>query len=340
MNAQSTLAGEIRQNIVTDRWVIYTPERANRPGQVRERRTRAAYLPDHDAGCPFCAGNEEMLPSIVFELAADSDGLWHTRIVPNKYPVLTSETDVAGTNRGIHLVTTNYGRHEIIIESPFHNRDLPVMAHEEIEAVVETYARRHSELYGMDESIQSVLIFRNHGEQAGTSIRHPHSQVVASGIVPEFVARRERIAEGYFQQNHRCILCDVVDLEQMDRARVIYENASFLLFVPFAAEVPFELWIAPTRHSPDFGLISRLEKEHFALALQDALQILHDRLDDPDYNCLIHSYSRQHSIVPYLHWYLQIRPHLIPPSGFEIGSGMQVNSSLPEHDAEVLRQEV
>jgi UDPglucose--hexose-1-phosphate uridylyltransferase len=337
---QSTLVGEIRQNVVTDRWVIYAPERANRPGQMAARRARRAPLPDHEPECPFCEGNEQVLPSIIFELSPAPGGHWQTRVAPDRYPVLTPETDVAGTNRGIHLVTTNYGRHEVIIESPFHNRDLPVMTHEEVETVVETYSRRHSELFSMDESIESVIIFRNHGELAGTSIRHPHSQVVASGIVPEFVTRRERVAEAYYQQNRKCILCDVVDFEKSDRTRVVYENTSFLSFVPFAAEAPFEVWIAPKRHNPDFGLIARQEKEHFALALQDALQVLHDRLDDPDYSYIIHSYSRQHAIVPYLHWYLQVQPHFGPPSGFEIGSGMQVNASLPEHDAEVLRQEV
>lgn len=336
---QSTLVGEIRQNILTDQWVIYAPERANRPGQAPAARPDVTPLPERQADCPFCAGNERMLPSILLELSLDHDDTWQTRVVPDKHPVLSPEMDVAGTNRGIHFVTSNYGRHEVIIENPFHNRDLPLMAHEEVEMVVETYARRHSELYGMDERIESVILFRNHGPLAGTSIRHPHSQVVATSIVPEFVARREHIAENYFQRNRKCILCDMLDFEQIDAARVVYENASFLAFAPFAADVPFEVWITPKQHSPDFGLVSHQEKEHFAVALQDVLQRIHDRLGDPDYNYIIHSYSRQHSIVPYLHWYLQIRPHLTAPAGFEMGSGMRVNPSLPEHDAEILREE-
>jgi len=339
MTTQTTQTGEIRQNILTDQWVIYSPQLAERPREKREKRPDTVRAAEREPDCPFCMGNERMLASILYELPSDSGGLWRTRVVPDKYPALTTETEVAGTNRGVYLVTTNYGRHEVIIESRFHNRDLPVMTHEEVEAVIETYAGRHGELYSADESIESVIIFRNHGELAGTSIRHPHSQVLATGIVPEFISRREQIAENYFQLNNRCILCDVMDFEQSDEARVIYENASFLSFVPFAAEAPFEVWTAPKRHSPDFGLISWQEKEHLAAALQDALQRLHDRLGDPDYSYVIHSCSRQHSIVPYLHWYLQIRPRLAPPSGFEIGSGMHANTSFPEHDAEVLRQE-
>lgn len=335
---QSTMTGEIRQNLVTDRWVIYAPERAGGPRHARAKRP-SAHLLERDPQCPFCLGNEWMLPSILFEIPSKENGLWQTRVVPDKYPVLTAETEIAGMNRGIYLVTSNYGRQEVIIESRFHNRDLPMMTHEEAEAVVETYAMRHSELYNTDESIESVIIFRNHGEQAGATVLHPHSQVVATSIVPEFVSRREHIAENYFQQNRRCVLCDIVDFEESDKARLVYENSSFLSFVPFAAEAPFEVWITPKRHSPDFGLIARQEKEHFAIALQEVLQRLYDQLSDPDYNYVIHSYSRQNSIVPYLHWYLQIRPRLMMPSGFEIGSGMQINASWPEQDAKVLRQE-
>jgi UDPglucose--hexose-1-phosphate uridylyltransferase len=338
MSVQSTMTGEIRQNLVTDRWVIYAPERAGRPHRMRAKHP-AAHLPERDPECPFCLGNERMLPSIIFEIPSKEEGLWQTRVVPDKYPLLTAEADVAGVNRGIYLVTSNYGRQEVIIESRFHNCDIPMMTHEEVEAVVETYATRHSELFNTDESIESVIIFRSHGEQAGATILHPHSQVVATSIVPEFVSRREHIAENYFQQNRRCVLCDIVDFEESDRARVVYENSSFLSFVPFAAEVPFEVWITPKRHSPDFGLVTTQEKEHFAIALQEALQGFHDVLSDPDYNYVIHSYSRQNSIVPYLHWYLQIRPRLTTPSGFEIGSGMPINSSWPEEDAKVLRQE-
>lgn len=338
MNVQSTMTGEIRQNPVTDRWVIYTPDHEGQPHRMRGKRP-VAHLPERDADCPFCLGNERMLPSIISEMPSRDDGLWQTRVVEEKHPVLTTQTEVAGTNRGIYLVTSNYGRQEIIIESRFHDRDLATMTREEVETVVETYATRHSELYGGDESIESVIIFRNHGRGAGAAIAHPHSQVVATGIVPEFVSRRERIAENYYQQNRRCVLCDIANHEESHRARLVHENDSFLAFVPFAAEVPFEVWITPKRHSPDFGLISRQEKEHFAAGLQDVLQRLHDELGDPDYNYLLHSYSRQNSIVPYLHWYLQIRPRLATPSGFETGSGLQVNSSWPEQDARILRQE-
>jgi UDPglucose--hexose-1-phosphate uridylyltransferase len=335
----TTTTGELRQDLVTDRWVIFAPERADRPNEMARGTTSAAALPEKDAHCPFCIGNEQMVPGITFERPSHDGRLWQTRVVPNKFPVFTTGTEVAGANRSIYRVASNFGRHEVLIETPFHNRDIPFMGLNALEAVINTYTQRYGALYAADESVETIIVFRNHGAGAGTSLMHPHSQIVATGIVPEYVARRERIAADYFEQHKTCVLCDVLEHERAEAVRIISENDGFLSFVPFAASAPCEMWIAPKRHCADFGLVTEQEVRNLAGALHDALQRLHDRLDNPDYNYVVHSCSRQDSFVPHLHWYLQIRPRLTTPAGFEIGSGMQVNHSLPERDAEMLRQE-
>lgn len=335
---EQTSTGEMRQDVLTGRWVIYAPDRSGRPNEMSPAAAESGALPEKDATCPFCLGNETMIPPIVFELASAGDHGWRTRVVPNKYPVLRPDANVAGVHRGVHRVTSSYGRHEVVIETPFHNRDIPVMTADEVESIVETYARRYHALYRDDESIETVIIFRNHGPRAGTSLHHPHSQIIAMGLVPETVARRERIALDYYERNHRCLVCDVVQYERTDRTRLVYEDASFLSFVPFAAEAPFEMCIMPKWHSADFGSIAPERQRELAAVLQDALRRLHDTLDDPDYNYVIHSGCRQDRAGPHLHWYLQIRPRLTTPAGFEIGSGMAVNHSLPERDAERLRR--
>jgi len=333
----ATTTGEIRQDLLTGRWVIYAPGRADRPNEMEQDRSDTALLPEKDASCPFCMGNEHMLPTILFEQPVHGQDLWRTRVVTNKYPVFCDSTDVTGTNRGLYRVTSNFGRHEVVVETPFHNRDLPFMELDEVEAVIETYSRRSGALHA-EEQVEAVTIFRNHGSRAGTSLRHPHSQIVATGLVPEHVARREKIAAAYFARNKSCALCDVIDFERAECVRSVHENDSFLSFVPFAAQAPCEVWIAPKRHSADFGLITGVEVKDLAMALKDALQRLHDHLNDPDYNYVIHSCSKQNSFVPHLHWYLQIRPRLTTPAGFELGSDMPINDSLPERDAEMLRQ--
>lgn len=334
----TTQTGEIRQDLVTGRWVIYAPERADRPHELEQDTPSATALPEKDAECPFCIGNEHMLPNILLEHPGGQSGLWQTRVVPNKYPVLSADTETADANRGIYRVASNFGHHEVLIETPFHNRDIPIMRPDEVEAIIATYAQRSATLCGTDESVQAVVIFRNHGAAAGTSLLHPHSQIVATGLVPETIAQREHIAAQHFKQNHHCLLCRMIDCERTEGTRVIHENEAFLSFVPFAASVPCEIWIVPKRHCADFGLITEQEVEHLALCLQDGLQRLYDELNHPDYNYVIHNCSRQDFFVPHLHWYLQIQPRLTTPAGFEIGSGMQINHSLPERDAKRLRQ--
>lgn len=336
---QKTNTGEIRQDLLTNRWVIYAPQRGKRPTEMGERNRDIGELPEKDGTCPFCIGNEQMIPPIIYEYTVPDEDEWRTRVVPNKYPVLEPDVEVAGANRDIYRVTTSYGRHEVVIETPFHNRDIPFMTLDEMESVIETYARRYSALYSVDEVVEAVIVFRNHGARAGTSLRHPHSQIVATGLVPHAITHREKVALAYYRQIKRCVLCDVVEYERVEGIRLISENPSFVAFVPFAASVPCEVWIVPKQHCADFGLITEEERRQLASVLQDVLQRLHDVLDDPDYNYVIHSGSRQHALVPHLHWFLQIRPRLTTPAGFEIGSGMEINRSLPEDDAELLRTE-
>lgn len=330
-------AGEMRQNMLTNRWVIVAPDRGRRPYDFGRPATETVNLPEREAGCPFCPGNERMLPAVLFELPAGDGRSWQTRVVPNKFPVLTPNGGSVSPVRGPHRAAPNYGHHNVIIETPVHNRDLPVMSRAEVERVIDTYVRRYAELCDADERIESIVIFRNHGEKAGTSLRHPHSQVIATGALPEFTAHRERIARDHFERYHRCPLCYLTEFERSDGTRMVVENESFSAFVPFAAEAPYEVWIVPRRHRPDFGQISGQEQEDLAPILQDVLRRYDEQLNDPDYNYIFHSHFRPDTDAPHLHWYVQVRPRLTTPAGFEIGSEMQINVSVPENDAEVLR---
>lgn len=328
---------EIRQDLLTEHWVIYAPERAKRP-QANEQQVEAKQLPASDANCPFCPGNETRLPSIIQEIAAVEGKGWQNRVVPNKYPVLTSDGQIAGTNRGIYLTAAAYGVHEVIIESPLHNQDIPKMDEQDVETLIETYSERYSRAYRDHSEITTVIIFRNHGPRAGTSLMHPHSQLIGSGIIPHSVSHKEAVAKEYFASYKRCIMCDIIRSERTDGARTVFESDLFLSFVPFAAEVPFEIWIVPRRHCSDFGLASAQERADLARALHDSLQRYQDILGNSDYNYVIQTYSRQPTMVQYLHWYIQLQPRLTTPAGFEMGSGMHINPSLPEENAKILRQ--
>jgi len=327
---------EIRQNIATRQWVIIAPNRGKRPEDLQSASRPERELPDRDANCPFCPGNEHMLPGITLEVPGPGSDGWQTRVVPNKFPALTRERNPRRYSRDIYKAMPGYGQHEVIIETPRHDQDIPQMSVEEVKTLVETYHKRYVDAMKDDHHMMTI-IFRNHGWQAGPSLLHPHSQLIATGIVPRAIRRREEEALRYFDERGQCVFCDILAFEIRDRRRVILENDTFLAFVPFAAEVPFEVWIVPRRHQAGFGEISDEEKAGLAYALREVLAGLHSRLGDPDYNYVVNSSGRHRAGEPHLHWHLRIRPRLTIPAGFEIGSGMAINPSIPEEDAAFLK---
>lgn len=326
---------EIRQNKATREWVIYSPARAMRPDDFKRVKKRREPLPVHDKTCPFCPGNESKLPAILLELHRPGNGDWQTRVVNNKFPALFPEQDTVRVQKDIYLSMAGFGRHEVILESPRHNQTMALMSVEQVRTVIETYHRRYLNLMKQHENMLAI-IFRNHGRLAGTSLMHPHSQIIVTGMVPRDVRWRELEAQRYFDEWGRCVYCDILKHERELGVRVLLENDTFIAFVPFAAEVPFEVWIIPKRHQADFGSIEEREKDDLAAALRDILARIHQKLGDPDYNYVVNTAAQYRSDEPQLHWYLQIRPRLVTRAGFEIGSGMSINPSVPERDADYL----
>ena len=328
---------EIRQNKASKQWVIYATARGKRPHDFRRQKEQSEPVPEFDQGCPFCPGNEGMLPPIMMEMPGENSERWQTRVVPNKFPALTPEGDTSRFTKGIYVAMQGYGRHEVIIESPFHNQQIAQMSSEDVGTVIETYHRRFIDLMKEHRNMM-VLIFRNHGPRAGTSLLHPHSQIIVTGMVPNHIRWREEEAQRYFDEWGRCVYCDILEFEMQDPHRVVLENESFLAFVPYAAEVPFEIWIVPKKHQASFGNISDASKSLLSLALRDILARLHKKLNNPDYNYIINTSPQYKADEPQLHWYLQIRPRLTTQAGFEIGSGISINPSLPETDADFLNK--
>jgi UDPglucose--hexose-1-phosphate uridylyltransferase len=326
----------IRQNKITKQWVIYAPTRRGRPKDAERASAEKADLPSREESCPFCPGNEHLLPSILMEDPPDPLS-WQVRVVPNKFPVATPQGDQERISTGIYLFMGAYGHHEVVIESPLHNRHPGQMSLDEMARVVEAYHARYRDLMEKDENMM-ILIFRNHGVRAGTSLAHPHSQIIATGMVPHYIRWQEEGAQHYFDEWGRCVYCDILEYESREGRRVVYENDSFVAFIPFAADVPYEIWIVPRRHRADFGDVSDKEKGDLAASMQEVLGRLHVRLGNPDYNYIIMTSARYRAGEPQLHWYLQIRPRLTTTAGFEIGSGISINPSIPEEDTQELRK--
>jgi UDPglucose--hexose-1-phosphate uridylyltransferase len=325
---------EIRQNIITRQWVIIATERARRPDQFRNEESQRKELPQHDAACPFCPGNEAMTPLETYR--HPSKGAWQVRAFPNKFAALSSEGELVRHIDGLKRTISGVGVHEVIVESPRHNIPLALMTDAEVEQIVTACLDRYNKVL-KDPRVEAVTLFKNHGSAAGTSLQHPHMQLIGTPIIPMEVRERLEWALRFYDDNGVCIFCANLNSELHDQSRLVAENKHFVAFIPFAALSPFHLWIYPRRHCASFGSISEDEISSFAHILRTVQRKLYFGLNDPDFNLVMRTSPKESNHVPYYHWYMSVVPRLTKAAGFELGSGMFINSGRPEDSAAFLR---
>jgi len=325
---------EFRQNMVSKEWVIIATERAKRPDNFFQKREKPS-LPSRKEDCPFCPGNESMTPPPLFSIG--KNGHWALRVVPNKFAALQSHLTTERKREGRFLKADGFGIAEVIIETPFHNRTVATMEWEEVKNTIFTYRERYAALSKM-EHLDLITIFRNYGEKAGTSLEHPHSQIIATPIVPPHVRDPLFQSQLACDTYGDCIYCGMMEEERRQQVRVVRETKYFLAICPFASRSPFETRIYPKIHRSSFVTTTDEELEDLAYVLQDTLKRLYIGLNDPDYNYIVRSAPIEHREVKYHHWYIVIVPKLTTPAGFEIGTGIYINATLPEDCAEFLRE--
>jgi UDPglucose--hexose-1-phosphate uridylyltransferase len=279
-----------------------------------------------------------MLPSVLWELDRGGSAPWTTRVVPNKYAALTPDRSPYDQTCGLYRSRASRGRQEVIIETPQHYPSLAQMPVAQVDATLETYLERYHALR-QGEADLIPFLFRNHGASAGASIAHPHSQLIAPDFPPPQIQREERAARRRYEELDRCPYCVMIEEELEAEARLVKTSDRFVVFVPFAAEVPYEMWILPRAHEPEFGRLTDEARKDLAGTLREVLGRLHTHLDDPDYNFFVRSALEYNSDAPHLHWSLRIRPRTTVQAGYEQGTGQRINPSIPERDAKVLRTE-
>ena len=334
---------ELRKDPVVGRWVIIATERAKRPSDFKvPEQSRAA------ASCVFCAGRERETPPELFALrpgpaAPDTPG-WQVRVVPNKYPALSSVGDPRREGLGMCDLMNGVGAHEVIIETPEHGKDLAELPEDQVARVLVTY-RRRIEVLREDQRLKYVLVFKNQGRAAGASLEHAHSQLIATPITPKRVKEKLVGAKRHFEYRRRCIFCDYIRQEiDLFGERLVIDSEHFVVLSPFAARFPFEMWILPKRHAADYTGIAEHEIADLASVLKRTLMKLRQALGNPPFNYVLHQapFRRPRggywtTIEEDYHWHMELIPRLTRVAGFEWGSGFYINPTPPEVAAETLR---
>ncbi|MHB1601656.1 MAG: galactose-1-phosphate uridylyltransferase, partial [bacterium] len=219
---------------------------------------------------------------------------------------------------------------------PRHNEQLPFFSDKQVQELFLMYRERYLNLR-INPKFKYIIIFKNSGANAGTSIIHSHSQIIATPIIPLTLRNNISQARFYYDEVGRCIFCDMIQAEIVDGRRIIIQTDDFIAFHPFASMSPFETWIMPLSHEPCFSNTSIDKIKALSIIVKKILKGMYDALDDPDYNFVFNNPPIADEKEDYYHWSLRIIPRLTMKAGFEIGTGMSINTAIPEETAEFMR---
>jgi len=325
---------ELRREPVTRMWVVVTNDHPKGPSDYLP--FKPPYQPQEETkgGCPFCPGNEGTTPKETFSLSREGGG-WSVRVIPNKFPFFHIEGEFDRRPEGMYDVMDAIGAHEIVVEAPEHKQSYAFMETPQIEKILFAYRERLMDLE-KDRRFQQFLILKNY---PGVFNHHPHSHILAMPVIPRRIDEEVWGTLDYYQRKERCIFCDIIKEEILMKKRVVLETVHFLVFSPFASRYPFETWIVPKKHSPDFHHIDEEEMEDLSVAIQSLSIRFYKLLSDPPYSFTFHTspvQGRFHRSE--YHWHIETRLRIGLREGFEWGTGFFVNPTPPEDAAAYLRK--
>lgn len=324
---------ELRQDIVTGDWVLIATGRAKRPDAF----VHADRIASRDEFDPFENPEESGQEKDVLIYRRD-DGDWSVRVIPNKYPAFSRGRSVKELSEGPYFSMNGVGYHEIVITRDA-RRSLPLLETWQVAEVIDAYRERYLALMNR-KSVNYIQVIHNHGKEAGASLSHPHSQLMAIPVISPYIKLELDGAENYYRSNKEKVYSVIAEYEEKQGKRVVYENEHFIAFCPFASRGAFEIMILGKRPNPYFERIT--DEEQFACAevLQKALQAIYAGLNDPAYNFYIHSAPCDGREYPHYQWHIEILPHTATWGGFELSTGIEISTIEPEVAAEYLRSKL
>ncbi len=320
---------ELRRDPIVGRWVVIDTDHPQGPGDF----PKEDHSSSRKATCQFCPGREHFTPAEVSALRpkesqADGPG-WMVRTVANKFPALSLEGPVEKEAAGMFDQMSGVGAHEVVIETPDHDKNLADLTPEEMGFVLGQFVGRSRDL-AKDPRHKYVCIFKNFGASAGATVEHAHSQIIALPTVPKAVLEELRGAVGYYGAQKRCVFCDVIEQEYKDRERIVIENNAFLAFCPYAPRYAFELWIIPKAHNAFFSSLDGDALKDLSTLLLDILRRMRSLLSNPSYNFYIHTAPLKYERPERYHWHIEIIPKLTRSIGFEWGTGLHITPTFPQ----------
>ena len=324
------LLNEFRQDLVSGDWVLFSTGRKH---SVREFEK-------------FYQSREECLfedlqrsgQEIIQRFPEGND--WQITVIKNKYPAVRSGLCGPDLDIGPFKGHEAAGEHNVVI---FKDHDIKFadFSEEQLVNVIRVYKKRYQEVASVSECIEYVMIFHNHGPEAGASIYHPHSQMISLPILPPDVSRSVNGSLDFYKKNKKKVYDLIIEWERKENKRIIYENEFFIAFCPFVSKTPYEVRIFSKDSHAHFEKMPDEMDKYLADALSATLKKMNKVLKEPPYNFFIHTApvkeNQFENFHEFYHWHVEILPKLSIFAGFELGTGVDINVVDPDKAAEELR---
>jgi UDPglucose--hexose-1-phosphate uridylyltransferase len=339
-------ANELRKDYLLERWVVIATQRRRRPTDFVKKQE-----PAKAGSCPFCPGCEDKTPAafLVYlpskkdgiKKTRDSDGFrhkgWLVRGFNNLYAAFSPPAHCKEKRVKLsEFLGEAVGHHEVVVESPRHDEHPGVASLGQLGLVVDAYLDRLEALCS-EPYVRYVSVFRNHGLEAGASLSHAHSQIIATPFVPRLVREEVEASRRFWKRNGKCLLCDILEREEKS-PRFIWKNDSFSAFAPWASVNPLEFWVLPKEHQASPLEMTRKQREDLAKTLRVCLGGLKALLGDPPYNYGFHLAPDASDCGEFYHWHVEVYPKLAVWAGFEKSTGIYINTVTPEDAAAGLKE--
>ena len=324
---------EFRYCKLTKRWVLFAPKRSDRPNNFIKKQIQM-----DECVCPFDSGNEHFTPKEICRIE-DEKG-WRTRVVPNLYNVLSIDIEPEGKKDDYFDIFSGFGAHEVIIETPKHELKMFDYTLDEFIDYLQISKDRIVNL-NLDVRLAYSSLFKNHGQLAGASLSHSHSQIIALPFVPTDVADEIEHKKEYYKKYKRAILDDLVYEEKQYGQNLIFENKSFVCYAPYASRFPYEVKIVAKEGYASMAEFDEDTLVNLATSLELIFKKYKNVLDYFSFNMIFknHPYEGYSSqSKDYFRFYINIFPRLTGIAGFELDSNVHLNSILPNIAANKLRE--
>lgn len=322
---------ELRMDLVSNDWVVIATGRARRPEIFAKHERIKEDVSPKD--CPFCRKKILERASVIKK---KPDGSWFVLSAPNDYPAFSKGDFLNERKIGPNRIMDGIGYQEVIITAD-HTRQMGQFSKTEVEMVIDIYQERYLDLIKR-KLIKYVSIFHNHGREAGATVVHPHSQIIAIPVMDPDLRDSLDGAESFYRSQGKCVYCTIIDWDIKDGRRIIYQNDKFVVLCPFAPQVSFEVRIYPKEHQPYFEKMGKQDRELFADALRVVLSKIYRGLNDPAYNFYFHTAPHDGGSYDNYHWHLNILPKTAIWAGFELAVGIEISTIEPEKAAAFLKR--